>query len=142
MGEVFLQLLETWLPGWILLVSPASRTLPGSRGPLLGPPPTLLVAHPPAGGGVGAGGIVLIVLGCVGLLGGAGYFAYQYRLRGLMQQEVRAIMSQYMVRRLLCALCALWRGPEGGREGHGREEGADVWSSAKRLLSRQPAGCS
>ncbi|KAL4443975.1 hypothetical protein ABPG75_011712 [Micractinium tetrahymenae] len=53
-------------------------------------------AEPGAGGGVGAGGIALIVLLCVGILGGGGYFAYQYRLRSMMQQEVRAIMSQYM----------------------------------------------
>lgn len=58
----------------------------------------LLASTLPAGGGVGAGGIALIVVLCVGVLSGAGYFAYQYRLRGLMQQEVRAIMSQYMVR--------------------------------------------
>ena len=37
-----------------------------------------------------AGVVALIVLGCVAVLAAGGYFAYQYRLRGIMQQEVGA----------------------------------------------------
>ena len=50
------------------------------------------------GGGVGAGTVAVIVGAVVAILGGAGYLAYQYRIRSMMQQEVRAIMAQYMVR--------------------------------------------
>ncbi len=37
------------------------------------------------------------------------YVAYQYRLRSIMQQEVRAIMAQYMVSEggTTCALCCI-----------------------------------
>ncbi|PRW50883.1 vacuolar-sorting receptor 3-like [Chlorella sorokiniana] len=50
----------------------------------------------PGSGGVGPGVIVLIIVAVVVVLSGVGYVAYQYRLRSIMQQEVRAIMAQYM----------------------------------------------
>ncbi|KAI3427174.1 hypothetical protein D9Q98_007111 [Chlorella vulgaris] len=56
-------------------------------------------ADPSSGGskgGVGALSVVLIVLGVVAALGAAGYAAYQLRIRSIMQQEVRAILAQYM----------------------------------------------
>ena len=48
------------------------------------------------GGGLGAGAVAVIVIAVVAILGGAGYLAYQYRIRSIMQQEVRAILAQYM----------------------------------------------
>lgn len=46
--------------------------------------------------GLGAGGIVGIVLLCCVVVALGGYAAYRLRLRGMMQAEVRAIMAQYM----------------------------------------------
>eukprot|EP00887_Chlorella_sp_A99_P001340 scaffold14.g1340.t1 len=57
------------------------------------------ICHLPPGSGksgLGAGGIVGIVLLCCVVVALGGYAAYRLRLRGMMQAEVRAIMAQYM----------------------------------------------
>ena len=41
-----------------------------------------------AGGGLGAGGVAAVVLCVAAALCGAGYVAYRYRIRSMMQQEV------------------------------------------------------
>jgi len=49
-----------------------------------------------SGGGVGAVTLTFIVILTIGVVAGAGYALYKYRLRSYMDSEIRAIMSQYM----------------------------------------------
>jgi hypothetical protein len=54
----------------------------------------------PTGGGGGGGGLVIVIVSVVvscAVLAGGGFLVYRWRLRSYMDQEIRAIMSQYMV---------------------------------------------
>tara|TARA_B110000977_G_scaffold201420_2_gene295929 strand:- start:1105 stop:1395 length:291 start_codon:yes stop_codon:yes gene_type:complete len=52
--------------------------------------------HGGSGGGFGIGTVFVAVLGSCAVLGGGGYLIYRVRLRSYMNQEIKAIMSQYM----------------------------------------------
>lgn len=59
--------------------------------------PSLPTTTRRAGGGLGAGAVAVIVLAVVAVLGGAGYLAYQYRIRSIMQQEV-GTQAEHVIR--------------------------------------------
>ena len=48
------------------------------------------------GGGFGAGTVAAAVLASCAVVAGGGYLVYRWRLRSYMNQEIKAIMSQYM----------------------------------------------
>jgi len=52
--------------------------------------------HGGSGGGFGIGTVFVAVLASCAVLGGGGYLIYRVRLRSYMNQEIKAIMSQYM----------------------------------------------
>ena len=54
------------------------------------------------GGGLGAGGVVLVVLSVLSVVVVGGFFAYKYRIRSMMQQEVRGVVGGTRWRLLLC----------------------------------------
>jgi hypothetical protein len=48
------------------------------------------------GGGFGAGTVAAAVLASCAVVAGGGFLVYRWRLRSYMNQEIKAIMSQYM----------------------------------------------